>query len=176
MCVSASSEEEIGGWDDDGGDADDADGMVVLHTLLLRDCFASRHCWVVYFLSPCSGHRGRRCGIGDCLVLTVANIRHLLVMLLSTTVDSGKTEYTICRYIRRSSCSRLTIGMIRSPIFVSIHGRSGSQRPAAKAILSETPHIVLQPKKGRHFFSAHDEKLTTYSCDFLLHGRVRPNM
>lgn len=38
--------------------------------------------------------------------------------------------------------------MIRSPIFVSIHGRSGSQRPAAKAILSETPHIVLQPKKG----------------------------
>lgn len=99
MCVSASSEEEIGGWDDDGGDADDADGMVVLHTLLLRDCFASRHCWVVYCLSPCSGHRGRRCGIGDSLVLTVANIRHPLVMLLSTTVDSGKKEYTICRYI-----------------------------------------------------------------------------
>lgn len=88
-------------------------------------------------------------------VLTVANIRHLLVMLLSTTVDSGKTEYTICRYIRRSSCSRLTIGMIRSPIFVSIHGRSGSQRPAAKTILSETPHIVLQQKKGRLFFFLH---------------------
>lgn len=67
---------------------------------MLRDCFASRHCWeVVYFLSPCSGHRGRRCGIGDSLVLTVANIRHLLVMLLSTTVDSGKKEYTICGYI-----------------------------------------------------------------------------
>lgn len=75
--------------------------MVILHTLLLRDCFASRHCWVVYFLSPCSGHRGRRCGIGDCLVLTVANIRHLLVMLLSTTVDSKKKkkEYTTYRYI-----------------------------------------------------------------------------
>lgn len=92
MCVSASSEEEIGVCVDDGGDADDADGMVVLHTLLLRDCFASRHCWVVYFLSPCSGHRGRRCGIGDCLVLTVANIRHLLFMLLSTTVDSGQKK------------------------------------------------------------------------------------
>lgn len=84
ICVSTSAEEEIGGWDDDG--------IVVLHTLLLRDCFASHHCWVVYFLSPCSGHRGRRCGIGDSLVLTVANIRHLLFMLLSTTVDSGKKK------------------------------------------------------------------------------------
>lgn len=150
MCVSVSSGEKIGGCDDDGGDADDADGMVVLHTLLLRDCFASRHCWVVYCLSPCSGHRGRRCGIGDCLVLTVANIRHLLFMLLSTTVDSEKKkEYTICRYIYAAALAqRLTIGMIRSPIFVSIHGRSGSQRPAAKTTLSETPHIVLQQKKG----------------------------
>lgn len=151
MCVSASSGEEIGGVM-----VVMLMMLVVLHTLLLRDCFASHHCWeVVYFLSPCSGHRGRRCGIGDCLVLTVANIRHLLVMLLSTTVDSGKKEYTICRYIRRSSCSRLTIGMIRSPIFVSIHGRSGSQRPAAKTILSETPHIVLQQKKGGLFFFLH---------------------
>lgn len=122
--------------------------MVVLHTLLLRDCFASRHCWVVCFLSPCSGHRGRRCGIGDSLVLTVANIRHLLFMLLSTTVDSKKKEYTTYRYIYAAALAqRLTIGMIRSPIFVSIHGRSGSQRPAAKTILSETPHIVLQQKK-----------------------------
>lgn len=127
--------------------------MVVLHTLLPRDCFASRHCWVVYFLSPCSGHRGRRCGIGDCLVLTVANIRHLLFMLLSTTVDSGqKKNIPYVGIYAAALAQRLTIGMIRSPIFVSIHGRSGSQRPAAKAILSETPHIVLQQKKGDSFF------------------------